>query len=62
MGTRLVKAFSIAKEAGGMKATMRLAMKGGMSSDKAAAAPDSAENIQKMEAALKEITGKAVKL
>ena len=62
MGTRLVKAFNIAKEAGGMKATMRLAMKGGMSSDKAAAAPDSAENIQKLEAALKEITGKAVKL
>jgi hypothetical protein len=52
----------IAKEAGGMKATMRLAMKGGMSSDKAAAAPDSPENIQKMEAALKEVTGKAVKL
>jgi hypothetical protein len=62
MGNRLVKAFDIAKEAGGMKATMRLAMKGGMSSDKAAAAPDSPENIQKFEAALKEITGKAVKL
>jgi len=62
MGNRLVKAFNIAKEAGGMKATMRLAMKGGMSSDKAAAAPDSPENIQKFEAALKEITGKAVKL
>ncbi|HKI50286.1 MAG TPA: hypothetical protein VKA69_13235 [Desulfobacteria bacterium] len=62
MGTRLVKAFGIAKEAGGMKATMRLAMKGGMSSDKAASAPDSPENIQKFEAALKDITGKAVKL
>ncbi len=62
MGNRLVKAFGIAKEAGGMKATMRLAMKGGMSSDKAAAAPDSPENIQKFESALKEITGKAVKL
>jgi hypothetical protein len=62
MGNRLVKAFDIAKDAGGMKATMRLAMKGGMSSDKAAAAPDSPENIAKMEAALKEVTGKAVKL
>lgn len=62
MGAKLAKAFGIAKEAGGMQATMRLAMKSGMSSDKAAAAPDSPENIQKMEAALKEVTGKAVKL
>ena len=39
MGNRLVKAFGIAKEAGGMKATMRLAMKGGMSSDKGGCGP-----------------------
>jgi len=48
MGAKLTKAFEIAKQAGGMQATMRLAMKSGMSSDKAAAAPDSPENIQKI--------------
>ncbi len=62
MGARLKKAFDLAKEAGGLKATMRLAMKSGLSSEKAAAAPDNPENIQKVEKALKEITGKDVKL
>jgi hypothetical protein len=45
-----------------MQIEMRLAMKSGMSKQKASGAPDSPENIQKMEAALKEVTGKAVKL
>jgi len=62
MGAKLAKAFGIAKETGGIQATMRLAMKAGMSADKATSAPDSPENIQKMEAALKEVTGKAVQL
>jgi hypothetical protein len=62
MGARLQKAFDIAKNAGGMQAQMRLAMKSGMTADKAGAADDSPANIQKMEAALKEITGQAAKL
>ncbi len=62
MGTRLQKAFVAAKDAGGVKAQMRLAMKAGMSSDKAAAAPDSPENIQKVQAAFKAVTGKDIQL
>lgn len=62
MGARMKKAFDIAKEAGGLQVQMRLAMKSGMSADKASAAPDSPENIQKMEAALQEVVGKVVKL
>ena len=62
MGAKLQKAFQIAKDADGLQAEMRLAMKSGMSSQKAAGAPDSPENIQKMETALKEVIGKDVKL
>jgi len=62
MGTRLKKAFAAAKDAGGMQSQMRLAMKAGMSSDKAAAAPDSPENIQKVQAAFKAVTGKDIQL
>jgi hypothetical protein len=62
MGAKLKKAFDIAKNAGGMQAQMRLAMKSGMTADKAGAAEDSPANVQKMEAALKEVTGQAVKL
>jgi hypothetical protein len=62
MGAKLTKAFEIAKAEGGMKASMRLAMKTGLSSDKAAGAQDSPELIQKFEAALKEIIGKSVNL
>ena len=62
MGAKLQKAFDLAKQAAGLQAQMRLAMKAGMSEDKAAGAPDSPESIKKMEAALKEVTGKDVKL
>jgi hypothetical protein len=62
MGARIVKGFEIAKQEGGMKALMRLAMKAGLSSEKAAAAEDSPELIQKMEKALQEILGKSIKL
>lgn len=62
MGARLVKAFDIAKAAGGIQAQMRLAMKSGVSSAKAEGLPDSPDNIKKMEAALKEVTGKDTKL
>jgi hypothetical protein len=62
MGAKLEKAFQIAKEADGLQAQMRLAMKSGLSAQKAAGEPDSPGNIQKMEAALKEVIGKDVKL
>ncbi len=62
MGAKLLKAFDIAKDEGGVQVQMRLAMKSGMSSTKAGGEPDSPENIQKMEAALKEVTGKTVTL
>lgn len=62
MGAKLSKAFDLAKEAGGLQAQMRLAMKAGMSSDKAGGLPDSPENIAKMEKALKDVTGKDIKL
>lgn len=62
MGAKLKKAFAIAKESGGTQAQMRLAMKSGMTDQKAGAAEDSPANIQKMEAALKDVIGKAVKL
>ena len=62
MGAKLQKAFDIAKEAGGTQAQMRLAMKSGMSAGKAAGEADSPDNLKKMEAALKEVTGKDVKL
>jgi hypothetical protein len=62
MGAKLVKAFGLAKDHGGMQALLRLAMKSGMSSDKAGAAPDTPENLSKMEKAFKEVTGKDIKL
>jgi len=62
MGAKLQKAFEMAKEAGGLPAQMRLAMKSGMSSDKALTLPDNPENIKKMEAAFKEVLGKDIRL
>ena len=62
MGAKLLNGFEIAKKEGGVKAQMRLAMKSGMSSAKAGDEPDSPDNIQKLEAALNEVVGKAVKL
>ncbi len=62
MGAKLLKAFDLVKDEGGVQLQMRLAMKAGLSSAKAGGEPDSPENIQKMEAALKEVTGKDLKL
>ena len=63
MGTKLSKAFDIVvNEGGGLQEKMRLAMKSGMSQKKAGSESDSPENIQKMEAALKEVLGKSIKL
>ncbi len=57
MGAELTKLFEEAKAKGGVKAQMRLAMKVGMSSDKAKDAPDSDENLKKAKDALAEILG-----
>ncbi len=58
MGKTLVAFFDAIKKEGGLPAQMRLAMKAGMSSDKAATAPDSPDAIAKFRAAYREITGK----
>ncbi len=55
MGTKLLEYYGKAKEMGGTKATMRMAMLTSVSSPKAADAEDSAENIAKFEQALKEL-------
>lgn len=57
MGMKLAKCFELAKANGGLPAQMRLAMKLGLSADKAAAAPDSPDLIEKAKSAVKEITG-----
>jgi hypothetical protein len=62
MGLKLQKAFRMAIEADGLKAEMRLAMKYGKTSQKASGEPDSPENIKKMEAALRDVIGKEVRL
>jgi hypothetical protein len=58
MGQRLVKLFDFARQAGGATAPMRVAMKTMMTADKAASEPDTPENIAKVRAAVKDITGK----
>lgn len=58
MGDKLSKLYEFTKANGGLAAQMRLAMKTGVSSDKAGAAPDSPDVIAKFKAAIKEITGK----
>jgi len=62
MGKRLVKAFDIAKASGGLQAEMRLAMKSGMSRQKAEKEEDAPDKIEKMEKAVAGIVGKAVDL
>ena len=55
MGARLLKQYEEAKQLGGLKAQMRLAVLTKMPSPKAAEEPDSSENLAKFEAAMKEI-------
>ena len=62
MGQKLQKAFAIAKEKGGILLQMRLAMNAGMNSATAATAPDTTDNVEKMEQALAIILRKRVKL
>ncbi len=58
MGAQLVKMYDFVNQEGGVPACMKLAMATGLSSIKAAAAPDSPEMIAQFKAAIKEITGK----
>ncbi len=57
MGAKLAQYYALAAKQGGMPLTMRLAMKTGMASTKAAAEPDSPENLAKFYQAAKEILG-----
>ena len=58
MGDKLKKLYEFVGANGGMPAQMRLAMKTGLSSDKAASTPDTPDTIAKFQAAIKDITGK----
>jgi len=58
MGQKLSKIYELINAEGGMQGQMRLAMKTGLSSAKAATEPDSQQNIDKFKAAFKELTGK----
>jgi len=60
MGAKLLKYYDAIKNEAGFQAQMRLAMKTGAASPKAAVLPDSPENLQKFKAAYKEITGKDI--
>ena len=55
MGAKLVEYYDKAKELGGLKSKMRMAMITKMAAPKAQEVEDSAENIDKFEQALKEL-------
>ena len=57
MGQRLTKYFDYAKEKGGLQAQMRLAMKFGSSSARAAEAPDDPVQLQKAKEVCQEVLG-----
>lgn len=58
MAQKLNQFYELIKAHGGIQSQMRLAMKTGLASAKAATEPDSPENLAKFKAAFKEITGK----
>ncbi|MBN1942468.1 MAG: hypothetical protein JW849_04150 [Phycisphaerae bacterium] len=60
MGAQLKKCFDFVNAQGGLPMQMRLAMKLGVTSDKAAALPDDPAMVSKAKAVVKEITGKDV--
>ncbi|MFH2034985.1 MAG: hypothetical protein ABIJ45_01170 [Candidatus Zixiibacteriota bacterium] len=55
MGSQIMALYQEAEKSGGLKATMRLAMKTGITSDKANATPDTPETIQKLKLAWESI-------
>lgn len=58
MGQKLVNYLQIARDGGGALVKARVVMISGITDNKAAAEPDSTENINKLRAAIKEVTGK----
>lgn len=58
MGVALQKVYDFVTREGGTVFRMRLAMKTGISSEKAAGVPDTPEAIEKFRQAAREITGK----
>ncbi len=58
MGKKIEEFFNLAKAEGGSVLQMRLSMKTGVSTVKAKELPDTSENIEKFQAAFKELTGK----
>ena len=57
MGAKLLQYYAIAKEKGGLTLQMKLAMRTGMASPKAAVAADSPENLDLFFKSLKELLG-----
>jgi hypothetical protein len=55
MGIKLIKEYEKAKQLGGLKAQMRLAILTKISGPKAAILPDSTENLSCFEMAMREI-------
>lgn len=55
MGIKLIKEYEKAKQLGGLKAQMRLAILTKISGPKAATLPDSTENLSRFEVAMREI-------
>lgn len=55
MGIKLIKEYEKAKQLGGLKAQMRLAILTKISGPKAATLPDSTENLSCFEMAMREI-------
>lgn len=57
MAAKLMQYYTLAEKSGGLPVKMRLAMKTGIPSQKAATEPDSPENLAKFYLAAKEIIG-----
>lgn len=62
MGERLLNGFQKVLETNGLKERMLVSINAGIPSAKAAELPDSEDNLKKLEAAIKEITGENVQL
>ncbi len=58
MGEKLKKFYEFVKKEGGLKATMRVAMKTSVPTSQAASVPDSLDIINKFREAIKEVVGK----
>jgi hypothetical protein len=58
MGKVLLHLYDLVKDNEGLVAQMRVAMVSGLPTPKAAEAPDSPENVAKLKAAIKQVTGK----